>query len=209
MATDRITLDASLRTNMSKGERNRIRRAGHLPGVIYGKDVPPTAVTINGESFKQLRGHGKALVDVNIQGNRTVTALVNEISRDMINRQPVHIDLHAVNLTEPITVQVPIILDGLEAVEKRRGVIQQQTREVAVRCLPTAVPEFIVHNIAHMETGQTSTLADLKLPAGVVLQDELDTVICSVTEAAKQVDPETEINPHVEPELAEARHGRE
>lgn len=209
MATERITLDASLRTNMSKGERNRIRKAGHLPGVIFGKDVPPTAVTINGESFKQLRGHGKALVDINIQGDRTVTALVNEISRDMINRQPLHIDLHAVNLADPITVDVPIILDGLEAVEKRRGVIQQQTREVAVRCLPTAVPEFILHNIANLEVGQTSTLGELQLPAGVTLQDDAETVICSVTEAAKQVDPETEINPAKEPQLVDAREGRE
>lgn len=209
MATDRIVLDAALRTNMSKGERNRIRRAGHLPGILYGKDIPPTPVTINGESFKQLRGHGKALVDVNIQGNRTVSALVNEISRDMINRQPTHIDLYAVNLSAPITVDVPIILDGLEPVEKRGGVIQQQTREVAVRCLPTEVPEFILHNISNLEVGMNSTLGELQLPAGVTLHDDAETVICSVTEATRNVDPETEINPHAEPQLVDARIGRE
>lgn len=203
---DRITLHAQPRTVVTKGERNRIRRSGNIPGVIYGKEQAPTPITIHGESFKQLRHHGKVLVDVALEGQGTIAAMVNEIERDMINRKPIHLDLHAVNLHEPIHVDVQIILDGLEAVEKRGAVIQQNLREVTVRCLPTDVPEYLLHNIAKLEIGEQSTCADLLLPPNVSLQNEATDVIAIVMEA-KNPAPETEIEPK-EPELVHDTEGK-
>ncbi|KEO83124.1 50S ribosomal protein L25 [Tumebacillus flagellatus] len=203
---DRITLQAQPRTKLTKGERNRIRRSGNIPGIIYGKDQTPTPITINGESFKQLRHHGKVLVDVSLDGTGTISAMVNEIERDMLNRKPMHIDLYAVNLREPINVDVQIILDGLEAVEKRGAVIQQNLREVTVRCLPTDVPEYILHNIAMLEIGENSTCADLQLPPNVSLQNEPTDVIAIAMEA-RNPEPETEIEPK-EPELVHDTEGK-
>ncbi|MBL0389098.1 50S ribosomal protein L25 [Tumebacillus sp. ITR2] len=203
---DRITLEAHKRTALSKGERNRIRAAGDIPGIVYGKEQEPTPIYIKGESFKQLRHHGKILVDVSIDGTGTVSAMVNEIERDMLNRKPMHIDLYAVNLLEPINVDVQIILDGLEAVEKRGAVIQQNLREVTVRCLPTEVPEYILHNIAMLEVGENSTCADLQLPKNVTLQNEATDVIAMAMEA-KNPEPETEIEPK-EPELVHDTEGK-
>jgi large subunit ribosomal protein L25 len=203
---NRITLEAGRRTAMTKGERNRIRAVGDIPGIVYGKEQAPTPIYIKGESFKQLRNHGKILVDVQIDGTGTISAMINEVERDMINRRPVHIDLHAVNLREPISVDVQLILDGLEAVEKRGAVIQQQMREVTVRCLPTDVPEYILHNIGTLEIGENSTCADLKLPPNVELQHHADEVIASAIEA-KNPEPETEIEPK-EPELVHDTEGK-
>lgn len=203
---NRITLEAERRIKMTKGERNRIRREGNVPGVVYGKEQAPTAITISGESFKQLRHHGKVLVDVRIDGTGTISAMVNEIERDMINRRPIHIDLFAVNLKEPITIDVQLILDGLEPVEKRGAVIQQLLREVTVRCLPTDVPEYILHNIAHLEIGENATCGDLQLPPGVSLQQEATDVIAMAIEA-KNPEPETEVEPK-EPELVHDTEGK-
>jgi large subunit ribosomal protein L25 len=205
MATDRITLEAHPRTQMTKGERNRIRRRGDVLGIVYGKDVAPQPIYITNESFKQLRGHGKVLVDVNVDGNR-IAAIVQEIEHDMMDKKPLHIDLHAVNLSEPINVSVPIFLDGLEAVEKQGAVIQQLLREVDVRCLPTDVPEYIMHNIADLKIGDNLVCGDLALPAGVTLNQESGDVIVMIIEA-KNAEPETEIEPK-EPELVHDTEGK-
>lgn len=205
MATNRITLDAHKRTSMTKGEKNQIRKRGDLPGVIYGKDREPQSIYVTGDSFKQLKNHGRILVDVNIGGER-VAAMVNQIDKDIMTRQPKHIDLHAVNLREPINVEVPIFLDGLEPVEKRGAVIQQQLREVSVRCLPTDVPEYIMHNIANLQIGENVRVGELSLPAGVELNQHADDMICSITEA-KNAEPETEIE-QKEPELVHDQEGK-
>jgi large subunit ribosomal protein L25 len=207
MATmDRITLEGHPRTKLSKGERNRIRSRGDVPGIVYGKGLQPQPIFITGESFKQLRGKGRTLIDLSISGDGTVTCMVHEVERDMLNKKPMHIDLHAVSLTEPINVEIPIILDGLEPVEKRGGVIQQQTRDVLVRCLPTDVPEFILLNIAKLEIGENLTCGDLPLPNGVVLMSDPAEVVCAVMEA-KFAPPDTEIEPK-EPELVHDTEGK-
>ena len=207
MATmNRITLEGHPRTKLTKGERNRIRTRGDVPGIVYGKGLQPQPIYITGESFKQLRGKGRALVDLTISGDGTVSCMVHEIERDMLNKKPLHIDLHAVDLSEPINVEIPIILDGLEPVEKRGGVIQQQTRDVLVRCLPTDVPEFILYNIAKLEIGENVTCGDLPLPSGVVLMSDPAEVICAVMEA-RFAEPETEIEPK-EPELVHDTEGK-
>ncbi|PWK07901.1 50S ribosomal protein L25 [Tumebacillus permanentifrigoris] len=203
---DRITLEAHRRTAMTKGERNRIRAVGDIPGIVYGREQAPTPIYIKGESFKQLRNHGKVLVDIQLDGSGTISAMINEVERDMINRRPIHIDLHAVNLREPISVDVQLILDGLEAVEKRGAVIQQLLREVTVRCLPTQVPEYILHNISTLEVGENSTCGDLKLPQNVALEHDLTEVIAMAIEA-KNPEPETEIEPK-EPELVHDTEGK-
>ncbi|MGZ4111037.1 MAG: 50S ribosomal protein L25 [Tumebacillaceae bacterium] len=205
MATNRITLEAHPRTSMSKGEKKQIRNRGDLPGIVYGKNREPKAIYITGDSFKQLKNHGRVLVDVMIGGER-VAAMVNDIDKCIMTRKPKHIDLHAVDLREPINVDVAIFLDGLEPVEKRGAVIQQQLREVSVRCLPTDVPEYIMHNISNLQIGETVRVGELVLPSGVELNQDADEMICSIIEA-KNAEPDTSIEPK-EPELVHDQEGK-
>ncbi|ASS77291.1 50S ribosomal protein L25 [Tumebacillus algifaecis] len=203
---NRINLEAHPRLNMTKGERNSIRRRGDVPGVVYGKTREPQAIYITEESFKQLRGNGRTLVELTLDGDR-ISAMVHEVTRDIMNKKPLHIDLHAVNLAEPIHVEIPIFLDGLEAVEKKtNGIIQQQTREVLVKCLPTDVPQFILHNIAALSIGGSVTCGDLTMPSGVTMLSPTDEVVCSVI-AAKNAPADTEIEPK-EPELVHDTEGK-
>ena len=206
MATNRITLEAGRRMALTKGEKRKIRNRGDIPAVVYGKDIPAQPIYITHESFKQLRGHGRMLVDVNIEGTNRIAAIIQEIDRDMMNKFPVHIDLHAVDLKEPMNVEVPIILGGLEDVEKQGAVIQQLLREVGVRCLPTDVPEFISHDISAMKIGENLTCAQLVLPSGLELNQEGNDVIVMVVEA-KNAPPETEIEPK-EPEIVHDQEGK-
>jgi large subunit ribosomal protein L25 len=206
MAMNRINLEAHPRMSLTKGERNRIRRRGDVPGVVYGKNMEPKPIYITNESFKQLKGHGRVLVELNLDGDR-ISAMVHEVTRDMLNKQPLHIDLHAVDLREPIHVEIPVFLDGLEKVERKRNcVIQQQTRDVLVKCLPTDVPEFILHDIGDLDIGDSVTCGQLTMPPGVTLLSPPDEVVCSII-AAKNAPPDTEIEPK-EPDLVHDTEGK-
>lgn len=207
MAMNRITLQAHRRTDMRKGELRRIRNRGDVPGVVYGPNIEATPIYVTNESFKQLKGHGRMLVSLNIEGDGQVSAMVNEIDRDMMNNFPVHIDFHAVDMSEPITTEVPIFLNGLEKVEKnKRAVIQQQTRDVLIKCLPEDVPEYIMHDISAMQVGDSTRCGDLTMPQGVELISPPGEVICSVIEA-KNAAPDTDIEPK-EPEIVHDQEGK-
>ncbi|CAM2947217.1 50S ribosomal protein L25 [Paenibacillus sediminis] len=187
---NRIQLEAHRRTILTKGELSRLRREGHVPGVLYGKGREAQEIYITADSFRQIKGHGSILVDVNLEGER-VSAMINEIAYETMKHRPLHIDLHAVNLNEPINAEVPVILEGLQAVESKGAMVQQQTREVTVRSLPTDVPESITHNIANLDVGDAVHARDLTLPAGVTLHTDPEEVICTIAEA-RSVAPDTE-----------------
>jgi large subunit ribosomal protein L25 len=200
-----IQLEAHPRTILTKGERNRLRKEGHVPGVLYGNGREAQAIYITANSFRQIKGHGNILVDVNLEGEH-VSAMINEIDREMMKHRPLHIDMHAVNLNEPINAEVPVVLEGMEAVESKGAIVQQQTRELAVRCLPTNVPESITHNIANLAVGHALHASDLTLPTGVTLHTNPEEVICTIIEARNTAsDTETEAK---EPESANATEGK-
>jgi large subunit ribosomal protein L25 len=200
-----IQLEAHPRTVLTKGERNRLRSEGHVPGVLYGKGREAQAIYITADSFRHIKGHGNILVDVNLEGEH-VSAMINEIAREIMKHRPLHIDMHAVNLNELINAEVPVVLDGLQVVESNSAFVQQQTREVSVRCLPTNVPESITHNIANLDVGDTVHASDLTLPTGVTLHAHPEEVICTIIEAKNAV-PDTEIEPK-EPELLHDTEGK-
>ncbi len=120
--------------------------------------------------------------------------MINEISRETMNHRPLHIDMYAVNLKEPINTEVPVVLDGLQALDGEGAMVQQQTREVAVRYLPTNVPESIIHDIANLTVGDVLHARDLTLPTGVTLHTDPEEVICTIMEA-RTAEPDTEDEP--------------
>lgn len=204
---NQILIEGKLRTKLSKGERNRIRRQGGIPAVIYGRNVPSTPIFIEAPSFKKIAAqNGYGFVEMNIEGLGRYPAMVQHIEREPLNKQVLHIDFHAVSLNEPVDVDVPVFLNGLENVEKRDGVIQQQLREVMVRALPTEVPEFIMANISAMEIGDSLRAGELVLPKACTLKTEPEEIVVSVI-AAKNAPPDTEIEPK-EPELVHDTEGQ-
>jgi large subunit ribosomal protein L25 len=204
---ERIILHAGLRTALTKGERNQIRREGGVPAILYGKSVDPTPIYITPEAFKNLaHQNGYGLVELQIDGKGTYTAMVHKIEREPVSKRVLHIDFHAVQLNEPVDVDVPIVLVGLEQVEKRGGVVQQQMREVMLRALPADVPEHVPADISSLEIGQTLLVGQLPIPERCELKSDPDQVVLSVI-VPKNAPPELEIEPK-EPELVHDTEGK-
>ncbi|WP_018131775.1 50S ribosomal protein L25 [Effusibacillus pohliae] len=203
---EQVAIRGRIRTKLTKGERNRIRREGGVPAVLYGRNVESTPISIDADSFKTIAAqNGRGLVELDIEGIGRHHAIIHHIDRDPLNRQVLHIDFHAVSLDEPVDVEVPVYLNGLEAVEKRGGVIQQQMREVLVRALPVDVPEYLVEDISHMDIGNNLRVKDLQVPAKCEIKSDPEEVIVSVI-AAKNAPPDTEIEPK-EPDLVHDTEG--
>lgn len=202
-----LVIEGKLRTKLSKGERNRIRREGGIPAVIYGRKIPSTPIYLEAPAFQTIAAqHGYGLVEMNIEGLGRYPAMIHRMAREPLYKRILHIDFHAVSLDEPVDVEVPVYLNGLEIVEKGGGVIQQQLREVMVRALPTDVPEHILADISRMEIGDSLRAGDLIMPPGCTLVTDPGEIIVSVI-LAKNDPPETEIEPK-EPELVHDTEGQ-
>ena len=95
-----------------------------------------------------------------------------------------HVDLLRVNLNVAIHAVVPLELTGADEAPgvKEGGVLEQITRELNIEALPTAIPESITHDVSAMQINDTITLADVTVPEGVTLLDDLEeTVVATLT----------------------------
>ena len=113
MSTARPTLAAEHREVTGKAV-SRLRKAGRLPAVVYGRGEGSANVTVDAHEFELLRKHTgpNALVDLSVDGKKAQPVLINSVQVHPVNRRPLHADLFLVRMTEELTVDVPLVADG-------------------------------------------------------------------------------------------------
>jgi large subunit ribosomal protein L25 len=203
---ERINLEAKVRAGTGTGQVKKLRRAGQVPAVVYGRGIDATAVVVDA---KALRGalHTTAgmnvLIDLTIGDGAAVpqTVMVKDVQRDIFRRDIIHVDFTTVNLSETVEAHVPIVFKGTaKGVTDDGGVFEAHLREVVVECLPTQIPERIEFDISDLPLGKSVHVSDLVLPADVTLVSEPEEVVATVV-APRVVEEEV---PAAAPEAAAA-----
>ena len=177
MAAD-LELSASRRTMTGK-HVHAPRREGLVPAVLYGHNVEPVALSIDGRRLQKVwhRAGRSHLVDLLLDGGRPRKVLIRELQVNPRTAKFQHVDLFAVNLREKLTVDVPVIAVGeAPAVsEQKIGVLQQIMATVKVECLPGDIPAQLTVDISGLNNIDDGIhLRELPLPEGVTLAHGLD-----------------------------------
>lgn len=166
-----------------------MRKAGHVPGVMYGNTMKNTAIKC---SAKELHGvYVKAgentLVEVDVEGKK-VPCLIHAIAFDPVTSAYEHVDFYAVDMTKKVTTRVPVVFQGeCPAVKNHGGVLLTVHGELEVTCLPADIPESFVIDLTTLENLRDSvTVAKLKIPQGVVITQSPETAIVIVQEPRKE-----------------------
>ncbi len=183
---ERLELIAVKREKSSKGERKDLRKRGHIPAVVYGRNVDNTLLTVNWKELMQAlstSAGSNVLIDLIIKDNgdqRKETVMVREIQKHPIKDFYLHVDFIGISLLDKIQVNVPIYFAGEPEGVKEGGVISIQLREVLVESLPTAIPEQIEVDISGLNIGDSLNTGDLILPQGAELMDDPEETIVTV-----------------------------
>jgi large subunit ribosomal protein L25 len=197
VAGERVKLPVTERESRGSADARRLRRAGKIPGVLYGRGKPPHAICIDERDLRRaLSGdHGlHAILDVTLDGQKTTHAsILKDYQQDPVRGGIVHVDLQEVRLDQPIQAQVVVELVGEAVGSKEGGVLSQIAREINVEALPLEIPERIELDVSDMAIGDTKRLADLPPREGVTyLDDPEETVLATVTMPTRVVEPEEE-----------------
>jgi large subunit ribosomal protein L25 len=185
-------LNAEPRASAHSRATRRLRREGRVPGVLYGMGGDPQPFSVDGRELRlALAGHG-AVLDVALDG-KTTSAVLKDAQRDPVRGDVLHVDLLRVDLNKPIEAQVALHLVGSEDSPgvKEGGILEHVTRELTVEALPNDIPEYIEHDVSHMEMLGTELLSAVTAPAGVTFKDDLEeTVVATVTPPRVEEEPE-------------------
>jgi large subunit ribosomal protein L25 len=169
-----------------------LRRQGRLPGVVYGHNVDPVTVVVDGREFvKAFQKVGRnQLLDLQLENEPVRKALIREVQRSPRDGDLLHVDFYQVNLTEKIESEVPIELDGeVEIVAKGEADLQRGLHVLKVECLPTDLPPVITVDVSGLkEIDDEIRVKDLTIPPGCEILDEPDDLIVKVAAHREEVE---------------------
>lgn len=173
------------------------RQDGQIPAIMYGPELEkPIPIAVVDKEFRTiLKGieGGNAMFNLSLNGT-TRKAILREIQRDKITSRVIHVDFHAISLTRPLHIKIPIHLKGIPlGVKNDGGVLQQTKRDVEISCLPADIPEFVEIDISNLAIGDSVHARDLSIPKATILEDDDQTfVVVSAPTAIETAAPTAE-----------------
>jgi large subunit ribosomal protein L25 len=212
MASQRPTLSVDVREERGSRASRRLRRAGFVPGILYGATHDePVSFKVGDRELRRILVDGSALIDIEIGGEKSVPVILKDRQLHPVRDEVVHIDFLEVNLSQKIHASVALEVEGGEDSPgvKEGGVLDHATREVEIEALPTDIPERIVVDVSALEIGATITLAEVTAPDGVeFVHENLEEItVASVVLPTKVEEPEIEAETEVVGEDGEAAEG--
>jgi len=194
MSQNEISLQ--LRTLTGKNSCRRLRAEGLLPGVVYGKGIEPTPVTLSPKELSAaLSGESGQNTLLSIKGCGPLEGsmvIVTEILRDALKRTAKHVDFHKLDMSVKVRVHVPVKLMGTAAGVKEGGMLDFPTHSLDIECLPGMIPESIDVDITQLTIGHSIHVSDLKLAAGVKVMLDSRASIVSILGKTKDDAPAAE-----------------
>jgi large subunit ribosomal protein L25 len=200
MATAQGTaLSVDLREAAGSRAARRLRRTGMVPGVVYGGSDDPVSFSVDSRLLRQTLAHAGAVIELTVDGSTTPVVL-KDIVRHPVTGDTMHVDLLRVRLDEKIQTSVVVELVGADDAPgvKEGGVLEQVTREVTIESLPTDIPDSIEYDVSGAQIGDTVMLEALAMPSKVVLVDDPETVLITLTPPRLQTEEEPEIEEETE-----------
>ncbi|ACD96307.1 50S ribosomal protein L25 [Trichlorobacter lovleyi] len=177
------------RSSTGKGISRKLRAAGRIPGIVYGRGMEPVAISLEPKALNAaIAGEGGLNNLITLEGGGDldkVVVIVAEIQRDALKRTPEHVDLHRVNMSEKVRVNVPVSLVGTAAGVKEGGLLDFAHHSLHIECLPGQIPEHIEINIADLKIGHAIHVSEISFPAGVKCIDNPKTPVVGVLGKAK------------------------
>src|ERR1700744_4032172 len=171
MATTVKELKATARPSVGKGAARAERRAGRVPGVIYGDNQAPLPISVEDKELRQRILAGRFLTtiyDIDLEGKKH-RVIPRDFHLDPVRDFPIHVDFMRLGEGATIRVSIPLHIMRAEASPgvKRGGTVNIVTHAVDLECSVDNIPQFIEADVSSLEISHSLHLSDIKLPAGV------------------------------------------
>jgi large subunit ribosomal protein L25 len=166
-----MELKATARPSVGKGAARAERRAGRVPGVIYGNNLPPTPISVDDRELRQRILAGRFLTtiyDIDLEGKKH-RVIPRDFHLDPVRDFPVHVDFMRLGEGATIRVSVPLHVIKSEASPgvKRGGTVNIVTHTIDLECSVDNIPPYLEADVSSLEISHSLHLSDIKLPASV------------------------------------------
>ncbi|WP_297393518.1 50S ribosomal protein L25/general stress protein Ctc [Acidiferrobacter sp.] len=173
----KFELNAEMRSAKGTGASRRLRRAGKVPGILYGAGKDPVMLSFEHDPLWHHTRHEAfftSILSIKVDGKIIDQAVLRDLHMHPYKPRVAHMDLQRVSATERLHLPVPLHFINQESapgVKLQGGLVAHLVTEVDVSCLPSQLPEFLAVDVGNLHVGESIHLSNLAVPAGVTLTD--------------------------------------
>jgi large subunit ribosomal protein L25 len=186
-----IILNVEVRERAGTGGAREVRRAGRVPGVLYGHGKDPVNISVVAKDFKKSLHTGKLLGHlVTLKyGEETQPVIAKAVQFHPVTDEAIHFDLFRVGEHDLIKIEVPVHFKNHDTSPglKAGGSLEVVRHTVELACPADQIPEELVIDLAIHNIGDTIRMSEIKLPSGVRASVERDFVIATLKASASAV----------------------
>jgi large subunit ribosomal protein L25 len=178
----------------------RLRAQGRIPAIIYGHKKATTPISMTREAVWEMIKKQTHLAELEMDGGGPETVLVREIQWDHLGKEIIHLDFARVSASDSIETEVRIDLRGTAPGVAEGGILEQLIHSIEVTCRADAIPDNIKVDIAELHIGGAIHVKELKLPEGVTVQADPESLVVHVTTKVAEAAP-AEVAEAIQPEV--------
>ncbi|WP_297361075.1 50S ribosomal protein L25/general stress protein Ctc [Acidiferrobacter sp.] len=173
----KFELNAEMRSAKGTGASRRLRRAGKVPGILYGAGKDPVMLSFEHDPLWHHTRHEAfftSILSIKVDGKIIDQAVLRDLHMHPYKPRVAHMDLQRVSATERLHLPVPLHFINQESapgVKLQGGLVAHLVTEVDVSCLPSQLPEFLAVDVGNLHVGESIHLSNLAVPEGVTLTD--------------------------------------
>ena len=187
-------IDINKRDDISRQSLKQLRRAGNIPGIYYSANSKESIpIFITQDDYNHAIKSGARIFNISV-GDKKQNVLFKSIQYNPVTDQVLHLDLFGVRMDQAITIKVTLQLIGdAVGVKDEGGILNQPLNEIEIQCLPADIPDFVELEISELGMGDSLNASDIKLDEKFKLITSKDSVVVSVTQPMKEIEPVVEL----------------
>jgi large subunit ribosomal protein L25 len=211
--SEMMSLQVEVREKAGSRQAARLRENGKVPAVVYGHKKESIAIALNIHEFVEALHHSHRLFTAELPGGKQ-TLLLKALQYDYLGKDVIHVDFIRVDLTERVTVKVPLELRGTAKGAAHGGILDELMSSLEIECPVVEIPKSISVVVRELEVGDSITAGQISLPSNCVLKTDPKAlvIIChevAETKTTEEVQAEQPVVPEVITEHVKEEEGGE
>ena len=184
-----LTINVKEREKVGKSNTRALRNQGNVPCVLYGGEKQVTFYAHENDFRKLVYTPDVFVVELNIDGNK-FRAIMQDIQFHPVSEKILHIDFLQVFDDKPVTVSIPVILEGIAEGVRNGGNLMFRRNKIITKGLVANLPDAIKINIEHLKIGMFTYIKDLDIEGCEFLAPG-NSVVVGVKTARTAIEEET------------------
>jgi large subunit ribosomal protein L25 len=184
-----ILIEAKRRAPGGKNANRRLRTAGLIPAVLYGRGREPVPLSVTPKAIVDVlysESGQNTIFSLSVDGGERTNAMVKEYQLDPVKGRLIHTDFVQIAMDRLLEVSVNVELVGEAEGVKSGGLLDFVTRSIDLECLPADIPDSIKVDVGHLKINDNVRVKNIEFDSKIKVLTDPEVVIVTISPPLKE-----------------------